>query len=33
MRHDMECNKLLTNEWKDKIVTVYSYPESANGGN
>ncbi|MEL7656352.1 MAG: hypothetical protein AAGU75_10650, partial [Bacillota bacterium] len=30
---DKRGNTVITNEWGDKIVTVYSYPESANGGN
>lgn len=29
---DKRGNTVITNEWGDKIVTVYSYPESANGG-
>lgn len=29
---DKRGNTVITNEWGDRIVTVYSYPESANGG-
>lgn len=29
---DKRGNTVITNEWGDKIVTVYSYPRSANGG-
>ena len=30
---DKRGNTVITNEWGDKIVTVYSHPTSANGGN
>ena len=30
---DKRGNTVITNEWGDKIVTVYSYPTSTNGGN
>lgn len=30
---DKRGNTVITNEWGDKIVTVYSHPISANGGN
>ncbi|MFU1798610.1 hypothetical protein ACM1RC_32520 [Paenibacillus azoreducens] len=30
---DKRGNTVITNEWGDKVVTVYSYPQSANGGN
>ncbi len=30
---DKRGNTVITNEWGDKVVTVYSYPPSANGGN
>ncbi len=30
---DKRGNTVITNEWGNKIVTVYSYPQSANGGN
>ncbi|WP_207718542.1 DUF4258 domain-containing protein, partial [[Clostridium] symbiosum] len=29
---DKRGNTVITNEWGDKIVTVYSYPTSTNGG-
>lgn len=30
---DKRGNTVITDEWGEKIVTVYSYPESVNGGN
>ena len=30
---DKRGNTVITDEWGDKIVTVYSYPQSANEGN
>ena len=30
---DKRGNTVITNEWDDKIVTVYSHPEYVNGGN
>ena len=30
---DSRGNTVITNEWGDKIVTVYSFPNSINGGN
>lgn len=30
---DKRGNTVITDEWGEKIVTVYSYPTSANGGN
>lgn len=30
---DKRGNTVITDNWGDKIVTVYSYPKSSNGGN
>ncbi len=30
---DKRGNTVITDEWSTKIVTTYSYPKSANGGN
>jgi len=30
---DKRGNTVITNNWGNKIVTVYSYPKTANGGN